>query len=91
MDENIKRLPHSLIVEERKKIIISGIVQVGNFDEDSITVFTSADEITLKGEKLQVTEVNTDSGQFCAEGKIVSVTYSEKKKNTGRIFTGLFR
>lgn len=91
MEENQKRLPHSAIIEERKKLVLSGITDVGNFDEENITVFTSDNEICIRGEKLQVTELNTESGQFCAEGKLNSVTYTDKRTKAGGFFGKVFR
>lgn len=91
MEDNRMKLPHSAIIEERKKLIFSGVTDVGSFDEESITVFTADDEISVKGEKLQVTELNTESGQFCAEGKINSIVYSDKRTKASGFFAKVFR
>lgn len=91
MEDNMKKLPHSLIIEERGKLIISGVTDVGNFDDENITVFTGCDEIDIKGEKLKISEVNTDNGNFCAEGRITSVSYSTKKTKNSGFFAKVFK
>ncbi len=91
MEDNLRRIPHSAVIEERKKLIFSGITDVGNFDEENITVFTADSEISIKGEKLQVTELNTENGQFCAEGKINSISYADKRTKAGGFFGKVFR
>lgn len=91
MDDSIKKLPHSLILEERRGLTISGVTDVGNFDEENITLYTSNDEIYIKGENLKVSELDTESGNFSAEGKIFSVSYTEKKAKKNGFFGKVFR
>lgn len=79
MDEKIYKKPHLLTLEDRKKLILCGVTDVGAFDEDSITAYTDFGELVIKGEGLQVSVVNTESGQLTAEGRINSVTYSDRK------------
>ena len=78
MTENVKAKPHTLIIENREALTVSGVTEVGNFDEDIIVLYTSFGEITVKGEKLQVSLLNTETGEVSAQGKINSVQYSDK-------------
>lgn len=91
MDDSIKKLPHSLILEERRGLTVSGVTDVGNFDEENITLYTGNDEIYIKGENLKVSELDTESGSFSAEGKISSVSYTEKKTKKNGFFGKVFR
>ena len=40
--------PHNFILEDRKNLCISGVSNVGSFDEDTIVAVTSCGEITVK-------------------------------------------
>lgn len=91
MDEIKKALPHSLILEERRKLSLSGITDVGNFDEESITLYCNQGEITVKGEKLQVNVLDVNTGQFEAEGKIISLQYSDRKLKNPGFFSKVFK
>ncbi|MBQ3537022.1 MAG: sporulation protein YabP [Clostridia bacterium] len=79
MEDKILKKPHTLTAEDRKKLTLSGVTDVGAFDEDSITVYTDYGEIVIKGERLQVGVINTETGELSAEGKINSVVYSDRK------------
>ena len=78
MDEKAVKLPHTLYVEERKKLMLSGITDIGNFDDENINVYCACGEISIKGENLKVIELDVETGQFSAEGKIISLKYSDK-------------
>ncbi len=91
MDEAKKTMPHSLIIEERKKLILSGISDVGNFDEENITVYCAHGEITVKGENLQVNVLDVNTGQFEADGKIISIQYSDRKVKNQSFFAKVFK
>lgn len=91
MDDKAYKKPHSLILEDRKQITLSGVTDVGAFDEESLTVYTDYGEVTLKGEKIQVNVVNTETGQLTAEGKINSVTYTDKTSKKTGFLSKVFR
>ncbi len=91
MDDKKAKLPHTLYVEERKKLILSGITDIGNFDDENISVYCSYGEILIKGENLKVIELDVETGQFCAEGKIVSLRYSDKAARKGGFLAGLMK
>lgn len=91
MEENKRALPHSLILEERNKLSLSGITDVGNFDEESIIVYCAQGEITIKGEKLQINVLDVNTGLFEAEGKINSLQYSDRKLKNPGFFSRVFK
>ena len=47
-------LPHNCILEDRKKLSVSGVKDVGSFDEETIIAQTEYGELTVKGEKLHM-------------------------------------
>ncbi len=84
MEDKTKKVPHTLYLDSRKKLSLSGVTEIGSYDEDSISVFTDFGEITVTGENIRVTVMNTETGEVSAEGKIDSVKYSERTaKKTG--------
>ncbi len=90
MEEKKLKLPHSVILEDRKNLTITGVTEVDNFNDEEITVYTSYGQITIRGENLQVSVLNTDCGDVSASGKVKSIVYSEKFEKhpgfLGRIF-----
>lgn len=91
MEATTKKLPHTLILESRNKLSLSGVTEIGFFDEENLTVYTSYGEITVTGEGLQVSVLNTVTGEVSAEGRIDSVKYSDKTAKKTGFFSKVFK
>ena len=84
---------HSLVMENRKKLVISGVKEVEGFTETEVRLYTDMGQITVKGRNLKVNQVSTETGELIMNGDMInSVVYSEKTKRTPNNFiTKLFR
>ena len=84
---------HSLVMENRKKLVISGVKEVEGFTETEVRLYTDMGQITVKGRNLKVNQVSTETGELIMNGDMInSVVYSEKAKRTPNNFiTKLFR
>ena len=90
MDER-KILPHSLIIDGRKNISVTGVTEADNFNEEEIILYTSYGQITIKGEDLQISVLSTESGDVTASGKVNSVTYSDRTEKHQSFLSKVFR
>lgn len=84
-------LPHNLILEDRKKLSITGVTDVGGFDEQSVCVKTELGELTVRGEGLHITRLSLETGDLSVEGSITSLNYSELIPEKGGFFSRVFR
>ena len=84
------KLPHNLVLEDRKRLSISGVTDVDNFDEQTAVVYTQLGELTIKGYDLHVSKLNVETGDLLMEGEIWSMNYTEVRKKGG-VFSKLFR
>ena len=91
MDENRSLLPHTLVIENRNKLTVTGATDIGSFSDESVIIFTDYGEITIQGNSLQVTKLSIDSGEFCAQGNIFSVGYTERIQKASSIFSKVFK
>lgn len=66
---------HSLSIENRARAIITGVTDVGLFNEQKIVAATSQGSLTLTGQGLHVESLNLEEGRLIATGKIVSTEY----------------
>lgn len=84
---------HSLVMENRKRLVISGVKEVEGFTETEVRLYTDMGQITVKGRNLKVNQVSTETGELIMNGDLInSVVYSEKVKRTPNNFiTKLFR
>ncbi len=79
MEENNNTVyPHNIILEDRHELSISGVEQVGNFNENTVAVYTSKGLMTIKGSELNISRLNLEDGKVKIEGTIDSIYYSDK-------------
>ncbi len=75
------KLPHNIIMEDRKKLSVSGVQDVDCFDETVVMLFTNMGKLTVRGNNLHVNSFSVSDGEFSMEGEIVSLEYSSGEKN----------
>lgn len=84
-------MPHRLILDERKKLTVSGVEEVVNFDEGQISVQTVQGLLVVRGENLRVDALEKSTGELSASGLVTELEYEEtgpRGKLWGRIFGG---
>ncbi len=83
--------PHTMILENRKNLSLSGVTDVDSFDEREIRLFTKLGEMTITGKDLHINAVSIENGSMTIEGDIWSVQYGDRDRQTpltllGRLF-----
>lgn len=81
----------NLVLENREKLSISGVLDVLSFDDQVVIVETELGLLNVKGESLRINKLSLDTSEVVVEGDIYSLCYSEKssdKKSSilGKIF-----
>lgn len=84
-------IPHNCILEDRKALSISGVNDVGGFDEETITASTDYGDLTVRGEKMHITKLSLEIGELCIEGEISSISYSDVPDKSVGFFSRVFR
>lgn len=84
------RMNHNVIMEDRKKLTMTGIKDVLNFDDETIILDSSLGKITIKGTGMHITNFNTETGDLVAQGRILAIVYTSEEKNSG-FMSRLFR
>lgn len=84
-------MPHNLILEERKKLSISGVTDVDSFDEQTVVAYTVKGEITVRGWDLHVSKLNLEQGELTLEGEISSLVYTDVKAKSTGLFSKILR
>ena len=83
-------MPHNIIMENRTKISVSGVENAESYNESEVILHTSKGVLIIRGEMLNLSKLNLDSGEITVNGRIVSLEYMEPKKSgtsiLGRIF-----
>lgn len=84
----------NLILENREKLSISGVLDVLSFDDQIVILETELGLLTVKGENLRINKLSLDTAEVIVDGEIYNLGYSEKdleKKSGGGIFNKIFR
>ena len=89
---NSKNAIHNVILEGRKKMSVSGVTDVDRFDENTVLLYTTMGEMTVRGEDLHVNDLSVESGEMNIEGEIRSVVYGDLDRRSPLSFVGkIFR
>ncbi|HEY9062064.1 MAG TPA: sporulation protein YabP [Pseudobacteroides sp.] len=69
----------NLILENRERLSISGVLDVESFNDECVIVDTELGVLTVKGEDLHINKLNLDNSELDIEGDICSLEYSDKE------------
>ena len=83
----------NLILENREKLNITGVLDVLSFDDQMVIVETELGLLTIKGDNLRINKLSTDTEEVTVEGKIINLAYSEKTNvgKEGSLFSKIFK
>lgn len=88
--DEVIRSNQNIIIEDRKKLTLSGVKDVISFDDETLLLETVLGRLTVKGAGLHIVNFDTASGDLFAEGKIYAAVYTSDEKNGG-FFSRVFR
>ena len=83
----------NVILENRKKLSISGALDVLSFDDQIVILETELGMLTIKGDDLRINKLSIDTTEVVIEGNINNLNYSEKqdKKSSGSFIGKIFK
>lgn len=83
----------NLTLENRKRLILSGVVEVISFNEDQIMLNTLLGSLTVKGEGLKMNKLDVQNGEVIIIGTVNSCVYTgaEIKRDKESIIAKLFK
>lgn len=93
MDKDIT-YNHSISLNERKNINITGVKKIDSFDDEEFLLETIMGYMVIKGEELEIIKLDTYQGNVSIKGKINGLTYmdsSSKKEKQDSILNKLFK
>ena len=68
----------NLVLENRKRLTLSGVVEVISFDEEKILLNTKLGALTIKGNELKMNKLDVQNGDVTIVGDVWSMVYSGK-------------
>jgi len=80
MQENTK--PHSMTLESRSRLVISGVTDVDSFNEETVVLATQEGPLTVLGSGLKIGQLNLENGRLSVEGRIDAMSYADRREKT---------
>lgn len=72
----------NLILENREKLNVSGVLDVLSFDDQIVIIETELGLLTVKGDNLRINKLSTDTEEVTVEGNMFNLSYSERNNNS---------
>lgn len=90
---NAKPITQNIIIENREKMSVSGVMDVESFDEENIVLHTELGVLVIKGQELHINKLSIESGELVIEGEVTSCMYTDEDiRSKGLGFLGrMFR
>lgn len=80
VDVKVEEGKSNLSLESRKKLTLTGVVEVLSFDEEKILLNTVLGNLVIKGEGLKMNKLDVQNGDVVIAGRVSSMIYSGKEK-----------
>ena len=83
----------NIILENRGKLTISGVLDVLSFDDQVVILETELGLLNVKGENLRINKLSIDTSEVKVEGEISSLNYNDKENNktSGGLISKIFK
>ena len=91
---SVTNVVQNLILENRKKLSVSGVNDVLSFDDQVVMIETELGLLTVKGENLRINKLSIDTSEVIVEGEISFLSYSDKeleKQKSGGFMSKIFK
>ena len=80
---------HSLSLEGRNRLSISGVEDVSGFDESLVVLSTAQGDLNVRGQELHIERIDLDVGELELHGHIQELSYDEPNRS-GSFWSRLF-
>ena len=85
------KMPHSVTIEDRGKMTVTGVSDVDSFDEQTMIVYTDLGELTVRGKGLHISRLNTETGELNIPGTVSAIAYTDDRTKSTGFLNRLFR
>ncbi len=90
MEDTYIKAEHNLMLESRKKAVLTGVTSVIGFSSDFVTLETAMGNVELRGENLKINNFNNQTGDAEIIGSVFAIVYSGDSPSKG-FFSKLFK
>lgn len=77
----------SLNLEDRKILVMNGVLEVLNFNDEKITLNTKLGSLGIKGKNLRVKKLDLENSEIIIHGYVDSLIYNGSKAKRKKRFS----
>ena len=74
---------HSFTAQNRETMVVHGVTEVLSFDEMGVLLMTTCGQLSLEGNHLRVTVLNTKDGIVEVTGRLCGLLYDDEPDTSG--------
>lgn len=89
-ERNHREMPHTVILEGREKLSVSGVTDVQSFDEEQILLETVRGMMLIRGNALHVERLQLEIGELSVLGEIGLIEYDDSIQPRRGLLSKLF-
>ena len=82
--------PHKLVLDNRKRLTLTGVTEVESFDEELVVLHTNLGTLVVRGRGLQLQLLSLDGGQVHVDGTVEQLTYEDESPHGTGFLARLF-
>ena len=79
---------HSAVLENREKLMLSGVTAVDSFDDRTVLLYTRLGELVILGRGLHLEQTSLETGAVTVTGELIALRYSDRDRNAPQGFFG---
>jgi len=88
-EEKTLEAPHRLTLDARRRLSMTGVVEVESFDEEQVVLATTKGQLVIRGRGLHLQQLSLEGGQVTVDGDVDMLEY-EQEPPAGGFFARLF-
>jgi len=77
IDDKTPTWRHQVILYDREEMTVDGVLSLGSYDEKEIVMETEHGMLTVKGEGLNIKQLNLDKSNVIIDGLVKTITYDD--------------
>lgn len=80
---------HHILLEQRERLLVSGVEEVHRFDEETIVLTTTMGGLEIQGENLHIEKLALEGGELHVDGRVTALLYDTGEEERGSLLRRL--
>ena len=81
----------NLVLQNRSALSVTGVTEVFDFDDKSVSMVTALGELLVKGKSLRISRLSVETGEVDIEGTVDGLEYTKIRRERESFLARIFR